>query len=156
MSKQRYNILFLEKINNRLFDCLRKSNRFFKYLVDVKSCFFMFLLLPVFCCTQQFGSTLKINVDFKVKTDFVVPSKAFFCRPYLPKHSIKKRPAFLLTTSKLTPFYTPIAYGATNNIFYQGKASNQRLIDNSVLDFFVEMAIEVYRVIGSPQFFFCP
>ena len=122
----------------------------------MKSYFFMFLLLPIFCCTQQFGSTLKIDVDFKVKTDFVVPAAAFFYRPYLSKHSIKQRSSFLLNSSRIPPFYSPIAHRASNNIFYQGKASNQRLIANAVLDFFVEMAIEVYRVIGSPQFFFCP
>lgn len=122
----------------------------------MKSYFLIFLLLPIFCCTQAPIGILKIDVDFKVKTDFVVPATAFFYRPYLLKYNTKQRSSFLLNSSRVPPFYSPIAHSASNNIFYQGKASNQRLIDNAVVDFFVEMAIEVYRVIGSPQFFFCP
>ena len=81
----------------------------------------MFLLLPIICCTQQFGSTLKIDVDFEVKTDFVVLATAFFYRPYLSKYSIKQRPSFLLNSSRGPPFYSPIVIGPVITFSIKGK-----------------------------------
>lgn len=123
----------------------------------MKLTLFIFFFLPAVLIAQKKSSTFKRAIAFNVNTKVEVNKPYFTHVNYSPSLAIKK--ANLFSESKGVNFYTidnSLLLGAHNNVFYQNPILRERLIDNEALDLFVGLTIEILRVIGTPQFSFCP
>ena len=123
----------------------------------MRSSLFILLFLPALLIGQKHSSTFKGTIDFNVNTKIKVN------KPYLTysnyKNSLTIKQANIFSDPKYVNFYNienSLLLESHNNIFYQRPIFNSRLIDNQTLDFFVELTIEILRVIGTPQISFCP
>tara|TARA_B110000438_G_C15689107_1_gene595948 strand:+ start:375 stop:746 length:372 start_codon:yes stop_codon:yes gene_type:complete len=123
----------------------------------VKFTLFIFFFLPAVLIAQKKNSTFKGAIAFNVNTKFEVNKPYFTHVNYSLSLAVKKANVFSAT--KGVNFYTidnSLLLGAHNNVFYQNPILRERLIDNEALDLFVGLTIEILRVIGTPQFSFCP
>jgi hypothetical protein len=123
----------------------------------VKFTLFIFFFLPAVLIAQKKNSTFKGAIAFNVNTKFEVNKPYFTHGNYSLSLAVKQANVFSAT--KGVDFYTgdnSLLLRAHNNIFYQNPILRERLIDNEALDLFVGLTIEILRVIGSPQFSFCP
>lgn len=123
----------------------------------MKFTLFIFFFLPAVLIAQKKNSTFKGAIAFNVNTKFEVNKPYFTHVNYSLSLAVKKANVFSAT--KGVNFYTidnSLLLGAHNNVFYQNPILRERLIDNEALDLFVGLTIEILRVIGTPQFSFCP
>ena len=123
----------------------------------MKLTLFIFFFLPAVLIAQKKNSTFKGAIAFNVNTKFEVNKPYFTHVNYSLSLAVKKANVFSAT--KGVNFYTgdnSLLLRAHNNIFYQNPILRERLIDNEALDLFVGLTIEILRVIGTPQFSFCP
>lgn len=123
----------------------------------MKFTLFIFFFLPAVLIAQKKNSTFKGAIAFNVNTKFEVNKPYFTHGNYSLSLAVKQANVFSAT--KGVDFYTgdnSLLLRAHNNIFYQNPILRERLIDNEALDLFVGLTIEILRVIGSPQFSFCP
>ena len=123
----------------------------------MKSTIFILLFLPAVLIGQKHSSTFKAAIDLNVNTKIKVN------KPYLTysnyQNSLTIKQGNIFSDPKYVNFYdieNALLLEAHNNIFYQRPIFNARLIDNQTLDFFLELTIEILRVIGTPQISFCP
>ncbi len=123
----------------------------------MKGTLFILLFLPTVLIAQKHSSTFKGSIDLNVNTKIKVN------KPYLTysnyKNSLTIKQDNIFSDPKYVNFYNienSLLLESHNNVFYQRPIFNARLIDNQTLDFFVELTIEILRVIGTPQISFCP
>ena len=119
--------------------------------------FYILLFLPGLLIDQKHSSTFKAAINLNVNTKIKVN------KPYLTysnyQNSLTIKQGNIFSQPKYVNFYNienSLLLEAHNNIFYQRPIFNARLIDNQTLDFFLELTIEILRVIGTPQISFCP
>jgi len=123
----------------------------------VKGTLFILLFLPTVLISQKHSSTFKAAIGLNVNTKIKINKPYFTYGNY--QNSVTIKQANIFSEPKYFNFYNienALLLESHNNIFYQRPIFNSRLIDNQTLDFFVELTIEILRVIGTPQISFCP
>ena len=123
----------------------------------MKSTIFILLFLPAVLIGQKHSSTFKEAIDLNVNIKIKVNKPYFTYSNY--QNSLIIKQANIFSEPKYVNFYNvenTLLLESHNNIFYQKPIFNARLIDNQALDLFLELTIEILRVIETPQISFCP